>query len=265
MTSLTWPKSNQARWSSTANRSISSRLVSEVRDALRGLAAEKRIDIDLEMDPALTAANLDPSKFKQVLFNYLSNAIKFTPEGGKVTIRTATEEVTTSGSKSKTPASASDPRTSGACSASSSQLDARHREEACRGPDSASPSPSASSRRKRGSVAVRSVFGQGSVFAADVARGSQAPPISPKDAGGSGNLPTTMESRPRILVIEDNPREREWLIATLTRANFSVEAAANGADAISLSRRKSFDAITLDLLLPDSSGWEVLGRSAPMN
>ena len=64
------------------------KLVLEVRDTLRGLAAEKRITIDLALDPVLTMANLDPAKFKQVLFNYLSNAIKFTPEGGKVVIRT---------------------------------------------------------------------------------------------------------------------------------------------------------------------------------
>jgi signal transduction histidine kinase len=30
---------------------------------------------------------LDPSRFKQVLYNYLSNAVKFTPEGGSVMLR----------------------------------------------------------------------------------------------------------------------------------------------------------------------------------
>jgi signal transduction histidine kinase len=31
--------------------------------------------------------NIDPGKFKQVLYNYLSNAIKFTPENGTVMVR----------------------------------------------------------------------------------------------------------------------------------------------------------------------------------
>jgi signal transduction histidine kinase len=34
---------------------------------------------------------IDVGKFKQVLFNYLSNALKFTPEGGKVMLRVAAE------------------------------------------------------------------------------------------------------------------------------------------------------------------------------
>jgi signal transduction histidine kinase len=38
----------------------------------------------------LTAV-IDPLKFKQVLYNYLSNAVKFTPQGGKVAVRVTRE------------------------------------------------------------------------------------------------------------------------------------------------------------------------------
>jgi signal transduction histidine kinase len=34
----------------------------------------------------------DPARFKQVLYNYLSNAVKFTPRGGSVSVRIALEE-----------------------------------------------------------------------------------------------------------------------------------------------------------------------------
>jgi len=34
---------------------------------------------------------IDPARFKQVLYNYLSNALKFTPDGGAITVRTSPE------------------------------------------------------------------------------------------------------------------------------------------------------------------------------
>jgi PAS domain S-box-containing protein len=60
--------------------------IGEVIDTLRGLAAEKRIRISSNIAPNLATVNIDPAKFKQVLYNYLSNAIKFTPENGTVVV-----------------------------------------------------------------------------------------------------------------------------------------------------------------------------------
>ena len=62
-------------------------LVGEVRDILRGLATSKRLRLDTEVHPETPSAMLDPARIKQVLYNFLSNAIKFTPEGGRVTVR----------------------------------------------------------------------------------------------------------------------------------------------------------------------------------
>jgi PAS domain S-box-containing protein len=61
------------------------KLVAEVRDILRGLAASKHLSVETEVRVA--SAAVDPARLKQVLYNYLSNAIKFTPEFGRVTIR----------------------------------------------------------------------------------------------------------------------------------------------------------------------------------
>ncbi len=67
------------------------RVVAEVRGELGALAASKHIHVDTEVDPAIAAVVLDPSKLKQVLHGFLSNALKFTPEDGHVTIRVVPE------------------------------------------------------------------------------------------------------------------------------------------------------------------------------
>lgn len=63
------------------------RVAQEVSDILRGLAAEKRIRTTLDVDPSLGVVFVDGRMLKQILYNYLSNAIKFTHEGGQVCMR----------------------------------------------------------------------------------------------------------------------------------------------------------------------------------
>src|SRR6202040_309023 len=67
------------------------KIAAEVRDILRSLAASRRIVISIEVDPGAREVVADPAKLKQVLYNYLSNALKFTPEEGRVTLRMAPE------------------------------------------------------------------------------------------------------------------------------------------------------------------------------
>ena len=54
---------------------------------LRSLAASKRVVVGVEAGGGLGEVTVDPAKLKQILYNYLSNALKFTPEGGRVAIR----------------------------------------------------------------------------------------------------------------------------------------------------------------------------------
>lgn len=63
------------------------RLVGEVRDILRSIAAKKGIVFDVQVSRETEDVVLDASKLKQVLYNYLSNAIKFSPDNGRVSIR----------------------------------------------------------------------------------------------------------------------------------------------------------------------------------
>ena len=63
-------------------------LMHEVCATLGPVSAQRRVQLVVEHDPAVAGARLDPGRFKQVLYNFLSNAIKFSPEGGRVFVRT---------------------------------------------------------------------------------------------------------------------------------------------------------------------------------
>ncbi|HEY5937346.1 MAG TPA: ATP-binding protein [Kofleriaceae bacterium] len=56
-------------------------LAGEIRDVLRGFATSKKLRVETDVDPALGPVVVDPARVKQVLYNFLSNAIKFTDEG----------------------------------------------------------------------------------------------------------------------------------------------------------------------------------------
>jgi PAS domain S-box-containing protein len=60
--------------------------VVEVRSILMSIASKKNIELTSNIDPGLFVIKADMSKFKQILYNLVSNALKFTPDGGTVTI-----------------------------------------------------------------------------------------------------------------------------------------------------------------------------------
>ncbi len=65
-------------------------VVSGAVDSLRSLAAERNLSVTLEAQSTDNVL-LDPARLRQVVLNYLSNAIKFTPEGGLVQVRVLRE------------------------------------------------------------------------------------------------------------------------------------------------------------------------------
>ena len=65
------------------------RVIGEVRDILRGMALERKLELELQLAGDLGWVSVDPAKLRQILYNYVSNALKFTAEGGRVAIRAA--------------------------------------------------------------------------------------------------------------------------------------------------------------------------------
>ena len=64
----------------------------------------------------------------------------------------------------------------------------------------------------------------------------------------------------RLLVIEDNDRERESIVALLEHDDIEIQAVASGAGALEKLSTQRFDCCVVDLRLPDMSGFELLER-----
>src|SRR5690606_8723360 len=100
-----------------------------------------------------------------------------------------------------------------------------------------------------GTVGVRSTPGQGSVFHAVLPRVSEhlEAPVLPRTSTRPHHGVRT------VLVVENEARDRDVLVTALTEAGYLTEHAATGAEAIARCRERAFDAVTLDLTLPDMS------------
>jgi DNA-binding response OmpR family regulator len=62
----------------------------------------------------------------------------------------------------------------------------------------------------------------------------------------------------RLLVVDDSVRIREALFDGLSSLGYAVDVADNGRDAIASARAVGYDAIVLDVMLPESDGLTVL-------
>ncbi|HWW73300.1 MAG TPA: ATP-binding protein, partial [Duganella sp.] len=66
-------------------------LIGEVVDICDALIKEKSISVTVSNERQLDELYVDALRFKQILYNFLSNALKFTPRGGRAAIRTFPE------------------------------------------------------------------------------------------------------------------------------------------------------------------------------
>ena len=227
------------------------RVLGEVRDVLRTLISRKHINVGFEVYPKLTAVVADPAKLKQVLYNYLSNALKFTPDAGKVTVRVRPEgpehyriEVEDSGIGIKS-------EDMHRLFVEFQQLDASMGKK-YQGTGLGLALTKRIVEAQSGRVGVTSNFGQGSVFFAVlpyIMRAGVETEMAPQ-AVAAGT--------PCLLIVDDNTQDRIWLQNILQREGYEVDTAADGQEALTRCRARRYDAILLDILLPDITGWEVL-------
>jgi len=69
-------------------------LLETLRDDVATLSAPKQVEVTGAIDPALGEIVADPARLRQALASYLGNAVKATPEGGRVAIRVTAEDAT---------------------------------------------------------------------------------------------------------------------------------------------------------------------------
>jgi len=231
-------------------------IIGEVMSIARGTAVEKNIRMSASVEPELNdGIVLDPARLKQILYNFISNAVKFTPAGGVVTVRALAEGEARLRLEVEDTGPGIAPQDIGRLFVEFQQLDAgpaRHHAGTGLG--------LALTRRlaeaQGGSVGVRSTPGQGSVFHVILPRRSQGLPALPQPQRRTAAAPGS----PSVLVVEDDTRDQALLVDALASAGYAVEAVSTGAEALALCSTRRFDAISLDLLLPDMSGHEVLRR-----
>jgi signal transduction histidine kinase/DNA-binding response OmpR family regulator len=219
------------------------------------LARLKEITLDSQPDPDLNLV-ADAAKLKQMLLNLVSNAIKFNPVGGRVTIRARQAESWIEIAVSDTGIGIAKADL-GRLFTEFQQLDSGPgRQQEGTGLGLALTKRFA--ELHGGKVSVESVPGKGSTFTLRLpleAKPTKEPsipqpqPIEPADP-----------RRPLILVVEDNPEAAELLARHLDAGGFRMEIARTGADALTMARALKPVAITLDILLPEIDGWEVLTR-----
>jgi len=226
-----------------------------VLTTVQPLAAKKDIRVISEADRDLTLV-ADPGKLKQMLLNLVSNGIKFTPSGGQVTVTARRDE-------SMIEIGVTD--TGIGMSEAELQLIFREFRQLDQGADRQQEGTGlglALTRRfaelHGGTVSVKSNKGSGSTFTLRLpVEPSGSKPEPAPDPSHNGATDMTL---PLVLVVEDNPQASELLARHLGGGGFRMEIARTGTEALSKARELKPAAITLDILLPEIDGWEVLTR-----
>lgn len=66
------------------------------------------------------------------------------------------------------------------------------------------------------------------------------------------------EELPSVLIAEDDDAIRRLVALALRRRRIDVQIAVNGKAAIEALKKRHFDAVLLDLMMPEVSGWEII-------
>lgn len=249
-------------------------VIFEVENTIRPLIEKNHNTLHLSCADNLGEMHSDLTKLRQALFNLLSNAAKFTQHG---TVTLTVEIVPKPDA----------PWVQFCVSDTGIGMTLKHMQRVFQAFTQADASTTRQyggtglglaitrhfCQMMGGDITVQSQLGVGSTFTIclpiDLRRTQQGisaveatvPTIAPanldppRDVGEAGGTPIAT-----ILVIDDDAAVRDLMTRYLTREGFQVETAASGPDGLQRAKQLRPDAITLDVLLPQVNGWEVLSE-----
>ena len=213
---------------------------------LRERATAHSIDLRVELGEGLGAVEADELRFKQVVLNLVSNAVKFTADGGSVVIRAA--EVGTDLQVTVTDTGVGVPVADRERIFESFQQGGRgaSREEG-------TGLGLTLSRRivelLGGRMWLVSEMGAGSTFGFSIPTGRTSGEIQREGEA---------QASASIVVIEDDRASSDLLTAYLSGAALRVTTARDGQSGLDAIRRDRPSAVLLDIRLPGVDGWAVL-------
>jgi PAS domain S-box-containing protein len=233
----------------------------EVLSTTRPLAMAKNIQVhhDLASSYSIYA---DRVRFKQILYNLLSNAVKFTPEGGRVSVSCVEQNELICISVADTGI--------GIRAEDQEVVFEEFRQIDGDGAHEGTGLGLAITKRlveqQGGNIWLESEFGKGARFSFTLPAGTSqshvvsdtAPRMKTPASSGSSRMPL-------VLIVDDEVPAREILASYLEPEGFRVEIACSAEEAVAKARELQPDAITLDILMPNSNGFEALLslKSAP--
>jgi diguanylate cyclase (GGDEF)-like protein/PAS domain S-box-containing protein len=258
------------------------RVVSEVESVIAPLAAKKKQKLVIKTADDISLIRADRVKFKQILYNLLSNSVKFTPEAGSILIEA--EIISDSHD------AAGDPATSfGHFNKDFLRLTVADtgigikREDHARIFGEFEQVDSSFSRRYEGTglglsltkrlvelhggeIRVESEEGKGSKFILLIPLTDKATILDEpgqdirvqRPLHESLTFRDRKEGGPLVLVVEDDLPTSELMTLYLVQGGYRVAHAHSGDGAISrICELKPF-AVILDIMLPGKDGWEIL-------
>ena len=231
-------------------------LVASTVRLMTPIAEESRVSLVVDLAEDLPPVRADPVKAKQILYNLVSNAVKFSPEGGRVRIESRVLAPESSSLGESSIELAVEDRGIGIAPENHERIfDSFHQVDGSTSRQFGGTGLGLALVRTfcemhGGSITVDSALGRGSRFVVLL-------PVRPPTFNGDTTAGGTPRSR--ILVVEDDPATCAELRRLLKREGHESLVAAHGDAALALARSAEPDAVILDLVLPGmTDGWDVL-------